>query len=356
MRSWLPIFALKNNCIGAKAIIAAATATVSALGVAAGAQDGLAGALPACADGSTGIVLSVSPADHGARLQRGGSTGRLHDLAGLCPGDVIQLGQGEVAHVEVTDDRKSNDPLEGPISYTVPAARGMLDNAARAFASVLFPEVSDRTRTLVTRNTGAPMSPRPENMTERTPQQLAVVDGPRSLWFGWTGGAAPFHVALVDSSDTVLAETVITDAEAAVIRERRRGPDGVLGVVPFDVTFPPMELPKGDYRVRVFDANSEPPEVAELMSDGDAGVMSMAFFVRNDLKSLSDLAPAAAEGPTSDAAAIRDAICFSLKAPEDRLFEAAQHIVAGRDGAPYAMALSLLGADLDADERHALCG
>lgn len=315
----------------------------------------LAGELPGCSSGSTGIVLSILPASHGAMLERDGQLGRLHDLATLCPGDSLVLGAGETAVVELQDIRGSDEPIEGPTEFVVPAAQGMLDNAAQAMARVLFPEVSDRTRTLVTRSDGADMSPRPENMGMRLPQELSYVSAPRSLWFGWTGGTAPFHVSLEDSSGSVLAESDITASRAQAIRERHTRPDGVVAEVPYDVTFASLALEPGDYKIRVSDANSEAPDVAALMSDDDAGIMSMPFLVSAEVTAVPTRASAENITVTDIRAAV-EAICFSLEQPENRLFEAAQHIVSGRDGEVYATALALLGSDINAEESAALCG
>ena len=84
------------------------------------------------------------------------------------------------------------------------------------------------------------------------------------------------------------------------------------------------------------------------MSDEDAGVMSLAFEVRRDV------APVDGDA-ASDADAIREAVCFSAALPYDRILDSAQHIVRGRDGAPYAMALSMLGTDLSDSQRATLC-
>ncbi len=315
----------------------------------------LAGELPSCSAGSTGIVLSILPASHGALLERDGQLGRLHDLATLCPGDNLVLGSGETAVLELQGGRGSDEPLEGPTEFTVPNAEGMLDNAAQAMARVLFPEVSNRTRTLVTRSDGATMSPRPENMGMRLPQELAYVDAPRSVWFGWTGGAAPFHVTLEDTSGAVLAEAEVSSSHADAIRIRHTRADGVVAEVPYDVTFSDVSLEPGEYRFRVSDAGSEPPEVAALMSDDDAGVMSMPFLVSAELTGV----PARSNSESisvSDVRAAVEALCFSMEQPENRLFEAAQHIVNGRNGEVYATALSLLGSDINDEERAALCG
>jgi hypothetical protein len=309
--------------------------------------------LPACSGGSTGLVLSVTPASNGATLQRGGASAPLMDLSVLCAGDVISLGSGETALVDVQDGRGSNEPLVGPTSYQVPGGGGMAGNATAAVAQLLFPESSTRTRTLVSRSDGAAMSPRPENLSARLPQELAVTPDPRALWFGWTGGAAPFHVTLETAAGDVLAESDISAAEAAAIRAHHTGADGVVAAVPYDVTFAPVALPPGDYVFKVSDANSEPPEVAALMSDEEAGVMSVPLKVVDGLAGVPLRTPDGAA--RSDIDLIVEATCFSLSEPESRLFEAAQHVVAGRDGAPYAAALATLGDDQGDANRAALC-
>jgi hypothetical protein len=329
--------------------VLAATAALSAAGL----SPALARDLPACAEGSSGLVLSVTPLSNAATLQRGGASGPLTDLALLCPGDLIVLNAGESALIEVQGERSPDEPLEGPTEYQVPAAPGMLDNASFAVARLLFPEASTRTRTLVSRSDGATMSPRPENLGVRLPQELASSAEPRALWFGWSGGVAPFHVTLEDSAGAVLAGADLSDAEAAALRAQHTAASGVVAEVPYDVTFAALVLPAGDYRLRVADANSEPPEVASLMSDEDAGIMSMPLAVIDGLAGVPSRTP---EGVAkTDLDRIVEAMCFALGEPENRLFEAAQHVVEGRNGAPYRTSLALLGSDIGQADREAIC-
>jgi hypothetical protein len=309
--------------------------------------------LPPCSEGSTGLALSVLPASNAARLERGGESGELQDLSLLCPGDLVVLGAGDTALIEVQGERASNEPLQGPVEYRVPAPDGMVDNASMAVARLLFPERSTRTRTLVSRSDGAGMSPRPENLGVRLPQELAYRAEPRALWFGWSGGTAPFHVTLEDSSGEVLAEANVSTVEAAVIRANHTGADGVVAYTPYDVTFAALALAPGEYRVRVSDANSEPPEVAALMSDADAGVMSVPVAVIANLGGVPSRTPE--DAAKSDLDRIVEAMCFSLAEPENRLFEAAQHVVDGRDGAPYRTSLALLASDIGQEDREAVC-
>ncbi len=310
----------------------------------------LAGALPACSGGATGLVLSVLPVSHNAQLQREGQTGRLHDLAPLCPDDTIVLNAGETAHIELENGRSSSEPIQGPAEFTVPSGRGMLANATLAFSRIIFPEVSERTRTLVTRSQGTLMSPRPENMGLRRTQILSHQSGPRALWFGWTDGIAPFNVTLETEDGEILAQASISAEEAAAIRDSQRSRTGAVSDIEYDVTLPAAALAPGAYRIRVADRNSEPPAVAMMMSDADAGIMSLDFEVRDDVQGVP-----ARNGATDIAASI-DAICFSVAEPENRLFEAAQHIVRGRDGTTYSMSISLLGADLSDADSAAMCG
>jgi hypothetical protein len=310
--------------------------------------------LPACAEGSTGLVLAVAPAGHAARIERAGQSAPLADLTLLCPGDLIAIGAGETAQIEVQGDRGAGEPLEGPAEYRVPAAAGMLDNAAVAVANLLFPAASARTRTLVSRSDGSTMSARPENIGVRLPQELSYRAEPRALWFGWSGGVAPFHVSLEGSTGDVLAELDISASDAAVVRARYRDADGVVGDVPYDVTLPAVTLEPGSYRIRVSDAQSEPPEVAALMSDDDAGVLNLPILVRDDVEAIPSRAAAEDDAPT-ELVRIVEALCFSIHQPENRLFEAAQHVVDGRSGEAFVTPLALLGVDADQESLDALC-
>jgi hypothetical protein len=340
------MFVPRRDRIALVAVLAASLP--AAIGSAALGQE-----LPACSGGSSGLVLSVSPAANGARIERAGTSGSLQDLSLLCPGDRVVLDAGETALVEVQGARSAQEPLQGPVTYEVPSGPGMLDNASTAVARLIFSDSSARTRTLVSRSAGGAMSPRPANLGVRLPQELAYRAEPRALWFGWSGGAAPFHVTLEDADGTVLAEADVTAAQEAVILARHTTADGVVDAAPYDVTLAPLRLAPGGYRFRVFDANSEPPQVAALMRDQDAGVLSLPLVVVEGLAGVPSRSPDGA--PRSDLDAIVEAICFSEAQPESRLFEAAQHIVAGRGGAPYASSLSLLGADLSAVDQSTLC-
>jgi hypothetical protein len=325
-----------------------AASGVALLALSAGAP---ASAQSGCSQGSTGLVLSVSPAANEARLERSGQSAPLTDLTMLCPGDRVVLGAGETAQLEVQGDRRSGDTLQGPAEYQVPATGGMLDNAAVAVANVFFPAASTRTRTLVSRS-GSSMSPRPDNLGVRLPQELAASAAPRALWFGWSGGVPPLQVTLETAAGEVLASAAISVAEAEAIRTRHRDANGVVGALPYDVTFAPLILAPGAYQIRVFDAHSEPPGVAALVSDAEAGVLNLPIEVRADLGGVTSRGSAS---PESDFARIVDAVCFSLEHPKSRIFEAAQHIVNGGSGEPYFAAMTLLGADADDESAASLC-
>jgi len=83
--------------------------------------------LPVCEWPSTAVVLSIEPASgHASTLLRAGQEGRLHNLANLCPGDVISVGPDDEVRVATVGDPSAPPPFDESLELILRAGRYMV--------------------------------------------------------------------------------------------------------------------------------------------------------------------------------------------------------------------------------------